>query len=127
MTTTVERGCNEAADSSTPSIIGAPATECSTFGSAEIIRVPLPAARMTMSVSDGAPSRLWAGLRWRGAALGSDGASRRRRRFERRAKRFIVVQRLEIRLAAGERAVLRVQRDRAFQMGDRFGGLVTLR
>ena len=52
---------------------------------------------------------------------------RKRRRFERRAKRVIVAQRIEIRIVSGECAVLRIQRDRALEVRHCFGVLITLR
>ena len=49
------------------------------------------------------------------------------RRFERRAKRIVVAQRLEIGIVPGQRAVFRVEGDGALEMGDGFGMLVALR
>ena len=49
------------------------------------------------------------------------------RRFERRAKRFVVAQRLEIGVISRERAIFRIQRDRAFEVRHGFGVLLALR
>ena len=45
-------GDKELAASSTRSIIGRPAIECSTFGRLDFIRVPWPAAKTTTCVSE---------------------------------------------------------------------------
>src|SRR3972149_7651233 len=48
----VDRGWRVAAVASTCAIIGSPATWCNTLGCADFMRVPLPAARMTIWRSD---------------------------------------------------------------------------
>jgi hypothetical protein len=52
--------------------------------------------------------------------------ARQGRTIDRSPKRFIFVKRLEIRIAARQRTVLRVERNRAFQMRYRFGMLASL-
>src|SRR5262249_49940734 len=112
------------ADARTVSIIGRPATRWSTFGRADFMRVPLPAARMTTCVST--ILRLSRGFRAERAALRVERACRGRRRLERHPKRLVVVQRLEIRIVSSQRAVLGIQGNGPFEMGDRLGELVTL-
>ena len=52
ITTTVAAGASGRSASSTCAIIGRPATWCRTLGSADFIRVPLPAARMMAAKPD---------------------------------------------------------------------------
>src|SRR5204862_6504618 len=47
--------------------------------------------------------------------------------FERRPERVVVVQRLEIGISAGQRAVFRIQRDGPLQIGEGLRGFVALR
>ena len=68
---------------------------------------------------DRAVSRLSAGA-------GVDATRRSSGGVERRAERFVVAQRLEVGIVARERTILRVERDGAFEMRDRFGVLVPL-
>src|SRR5919204_6321707 len=116
-------GLIDAAVARTCSMSGSPATRCRTFGRADFIRVPLPAARITTCNS--MLNRLS-----RGSALqrAFEGRTRRgRRRFERRTKRIVAAQRFEIGIGTRQRAVLGVQGDGPFEMRDGFSRLVALR
>src|SRR5438105_1985401 len=90
------------------------------------MRVPLPAARMTMWVSmkgTRGPSRLSRRSRLeRAPAIGPG----HRRRFKRRAERVVVVERGEIEVVFGERAVFGIQGDGAFEVRHRFGMFAAL-
>src|SRR6478672_3134461 len=106
---------------------GSPATRCRTLGSADFMRVPFPAARMTTCVSMSGRSRpLQLSRRTR---LDGTPAIRTgdRRRFERRPKCIICAERLEIGIGTGEGSVFWVQGNCPLEMCDRLCVLLALR
>ena len=104
--------------------MGTPATRCSTFGERRLHARAL-AGRKDDDVetsdtriyyrADRAPE-------WAAPVAGA----RRGRRLERRPKRVVVAERLEVGIAAGEGAVLGIERDGTLEVRDGFGVLAPL-
>src|SRR5262249_6292786 len=106
---------------------GRPARGCSTFGRADFIRVPFPAARMTTCVSIGRPTpppQLSRGSRLQRSPPVETWD---RWHLERRSKRVVGSQRLQIGIGPGEGAILRIEGDCPLEVGNRLGLLGALR
>src|SRR5215472_16023188 len=113
------------------SIIGIPPTRCRTFGSADFMRVPFPAASMTMWRSAMAPDRMSRpeDQLSRGTRAGRGPAAidtTRRRRLESGTKRVVFAQRIEVGIGSREGAILGVYRDCALDVRNGLGELAAL-
>ena len=114
------------------SIIGLPATWCSTFGRADFMRVPLPAARMTTWRSDMRLDVIVSGPAQDGLSAPA-GALRRSvlacgRALRARARTLSnCAQGIEVGVVARERAIVRIELDGAQQKGNRLVDLVAQR